>query len=89
MGKLGSMALSFKYLVYDIAYVIKYYVSYVGYTIAIVTLPGLIVFTLGILFYVTFLVVGWYLAFTMLFPKHSEKFIKENLLDERFSNDSE
>lgn len=89
MKKLSSLALSFKYLAYDIAYVIKYYLSYVGYTIAIITLPGLIVFILGILFYVAFLIIGWYLVFTILFPRHSEKFIKENLVEEMSSNDSE
>ena len=80
MGKLKSIGLYLKYLIHDIGYLIKYTVSYIGYMILIVVLPGLTVFTLGLLFYFGFLLVGWYVAFTLMFPKHSERFI-ENMLN--------
>lgn len=46
----------------------------------IVSLPGLVVFVLGILFYSTFIILGYFIVLAIISPDTAEKIVKEEIV---------
>lgn len=48
--------------------------------IFIICLPGLVVFTIGILFYVSFLIFGYFVFLAMISPETAEKVVRDEII---------
>jgi hypothetical protein len=62
------------------AIALKRLLTTISRMIFIICLPSLIVFTIGILFYATFMILGYFIFLAMISPETAEKVIKDEVI---------
>lgn len=59
---------------------VKRFFKTISRMVLIICLPGLVVFTIGIIFYASFMIIGYFVFLAMVSPKTAEKIVREEII---------